>query len=100
MNVVNAIAKVRFATAKPQRISLDKSDELCTELICMEQGQSLSVKSGDCVYYVVTGEGQFTIGDDTEELSPGSVAFAGPGESHTLTASGEARLITIVVSKV
>lgn len=100
MNVVNAIAKVRFATAKPQRISLDKTAELSTELVCMEPGQRLKVSSGGYVYYVVTGSGELTSGDKTEELSPGCAASAGPGESHTLVASGEARLICIAVSKV
>ena len=100
MIVVNAIAKVRFATAKPQRISLDKTDELCTELICMEPGQTLSVKSGSCVYYVVTGGGEFTSGDNTQELTPGCIASVGVGESHTLSASGETRLVCTVVTKV
>ncbi len=99
MNVVNAIAKVRFASAKPQRVSLDKSDELCTELICLEAGQELKVKSGDCVYYIVTGNGELTFGDKTEDLSPGCAASLGPKESHTIATSGETRLICIAVSK-
>ena len=99
MNVVNAIAKVRFATARPQRVSLEKTPELCTELVCMEAGQSLKVSAGECVYYVVTGSGELTCGGTTEELSPGCAASIGPKEPHTLVASGEGRLICIAVSK-
>jgi len=99
MNVVNAIAKVRFATARPQRITLDKSAEFCTDLVCMEPGQRLKGGHGKCVYYIVTGTGELTSGDRAAELSPGSAASVGPEESHTLAASGEARLICIAVSK-
>ena len=95
MDVVNAISKVRFGTAKPQRIQLHKSDELTIELLCLEAGQKVSATSGRWAYYVVTGTAALTANGDSAQLPTGQFATVEPGEKHTLSNAIEARLVVL-----
>jgi len=95
MDIVNAISKVRFGTAKPQRIQLHKSDELMVELLCLEAGQKISVTSGQWVYYVVTGTATVTANTHSTQLPTGQLATVGPGENHAIANETEARLVVL-----
>ncbi len=98
MECVNAISKVRFGSAKPQRVQLAKNNELQSELICMEPGQQLKVSSTECAYYIIKGTASLTTADKTADLSAGQFVSVGHDERHTLTANGDDRLICISVS--
>ena len=95
MNIINAIAKVRFASAKPQRIQLQKSTGLIVDLLCMEAGQNISISSGQWAYYVVTGTAALTGGGQTTELSAGQLGLAEADEKHTIANAGEGRLVVL-----
>ena len=97
MDIVNAIAKVRFSPARPQRIHLHKGETLVLELLCMEAGQKLAIHSGERAYYVVTGQAELTSGGQTTELPTGQLAGAGPEEAHTIANAGEGRLVVLAV---
>jgi len=97
MEVINAIAKVRFSSARPQRVQLRKADGLTVELVCMEPGQKLQVKEGQWSYYVVTGTAVVTCRGNQTEVPTGQVAVGEAGEAHSLDAAGERRLVCLAV---
>jgi mannose-6-phosphate isomerase-like protein (cupin superfamily) len=98
MNLVNAIAKVRFGSAKPQRIQLHKSEAMLAEILCMEPGQQLNVTAGEWTYYVVTGGATLTTDGKDSNLSTGQFAAVGPKEPHTLANAAEQRLVCLAVT--
>jgi len=99
MKTINAIAKVRFASARPQRVQLSQDAELTVELVCMEAGQAMEVRGGHWNYYVIAGSGQIA-GDGTgEPLVAGQLTVLDAGERHVLTNTGEARLILLAAGR-
>jgi quercetin dioxygenase-like cupin family protein len=98
MDTVNAIAKVRFASAKPQRVQLRKNDEgPGIEMLCLEPDQEVSVRNGQWAYYVITGSATLEVGDQQSPLATGHVAVSAPGEKHKLVNASETRLICLAV---
>jgi len=99
MDVVNAIAKARFATARPQRVQLSRAKGLKSDLLCMEPGQELSGGSGERLYYVIAGTAAVG-GADKPTLAPaGQMVVVADGEPHTIACSGEQRLVCLVVDR-
>jgi quercetin dioxygenase-like cupin family protein len=99
MDVVNAIAKVRFGSAKPQRVQLRKGPRGPIDLLCMEPGQRLKAEGGRWAYYVVTGTARVEAGGAATDLSAGQLALTEAGEGHTLCAAGEQRLICLAIGE-
>ncbi|HUT61099.1 MAG TPA: hypothetical protein VNA25_24900 [Phycisphaerae bacterium] len=97
MESVNAIAKVRFGSAKPQRVQLRKDAHASIELLCMEPGQKHKVASGRWAYYIVTGAASFAGKDSQADLATGQLAVTEPGETHTICTAGEHRLVCLAV---
>jgi len=97
MDVINAIAKVRFASARPQRVHLVRGATCVVELICMEAGQAIQGIRGQWVYYVVMGSAAVRSGDETGELSAGQVAATDGAQPHGLSNAGEGRLVCLAV---
>ena len=99
MNLVNAIAKVRFSSAKPQRVQLHKGETLQAELVCMEAGQQLKVSRGAWTYYVVMGSATLTVNGESSEVPTGQLAALDPAEPHVLSNRTERRLICLAIAK-
>ncbi|HET6429553.1 MAG TPA: hypothetical protein VFJ30_14145 [Phycisphaerae bacterium] len=97
MDIINAIAKVRFNSARPQRVQLARCDEYVCDLLCLEPGQELSA-TGECAYYVVTGSGKARVKGESQDIALGHFVQCGEGESHTILNSSEQRLICLSVS--
>jgi hypothetical protein len=97
MDTLNAISKVRFSSARPQRVQLQKLSGVVCDLLCMEGGQELSM-SGRCAYYVIAGQGVIKAGRLSEELSLGGFATTDADEHHTLQNNTEQRLICLAIS--
>ena len=97
MDLINAIAKVRFSSAKPQRVQLHKSKALLVELLCMEPGQQLSMDAGEWTYYVVTGTASVTHEGETSDVPTGHFAAIAPVES-TGAKGDSSRLETSVLA--
>ncbi len=97
MDVINAIAKVRFSSARPQRVQLYKNAAFSCDLLCLEPGQEYT-DTGRCAYYVIAGNGELRAGKDTKPLSIGNLANCAPDESHVIINSSEQRLICLAVS--
>lgn len=99
MDFVNAIAKVRFGTAKPQHVQLHKSDSMLVELLCMESNQDTTIRSGEWVYYVIAGQATLTADGKSTELPTGQLAAIGADEVHTLANTAESRLVVLATGK-
>jgi len=97
MDIINAIAKVRFNSARPQRVQLAKCDGTDCDLLCLEPGQELSAK-GPSAYYIITGSGQVKLKSESRDLAMGHFLHCADGESHTLINSSEQRLICLSIS--
>jgi mannose-6-phosphate isomerase-like protein (cupin superfamily) len=97
MDVVNAISKARFSSARPQRVQLSSDGHLTSQLVCMEPGQTLNVEKGQWSYYVVTGEVTISAGDESTPLPTAQLATTEPGETHKLTTPGERRAVVLAV---
>jgi hypothetical protein len=97
MESFNAISKVRFSSARPQRVQLQKLNGVVCDLLCMEPKQELSM-SGRCAYYVVAGQGVIRSGKLSQDLSLGSLACTENDEHHTLLNNSEQRLICLAIS--
>ena len=98
MEIINAIAKARFASSQPQRVHLGTDAQLESALICMEPGQELVVGSARWVYYVVKGQARVCTSEGEADLVPGAFAGFAPGQKHTITNTGEQRLICFAVA--
>ena len=98
MDVINAIAKVRFSSARAQRVQLHKCPQFTCELVCLEPQQEMSAV-GRCAYYVVAGNGNLKAGKHAGALKMGNLAALDDDESHTLVNSSEQRLILLAISK-
>lgn len=96
MDIVNAIAKVRFNSAHPKRVQLHKLPSFVCDLLCLEPGQELS-GAGPCAYYVVVGSGALKA-SATQELSMGQLITCENGEKHTVANTSEQRLICLAMS--
>ncbi len=97
MDVINAIAKIRFSSAKAQRVQLHRCVGFASDLLCLEPGQDFS-SAGRCSYYIIAGSGVLQAGKNKKDVNPGNFATCEEDESHTLVNSSEQRLICLVVS--
>ena len=99
VNVVNAISKVRFASAKPQRVLLSKGHGLVAALLCLEAGQETVGEKGRWSYYVMAGVAEIKADAKAATLSAGQLAAADPGERIAISNTGEGRLIVLAVGR-
>ncbi|MDY7011951.1 MAG: hypothetical protein SVV80_14565 [Planctomycetota bacterium] len=97
MDVINAIAKIRFSSAKAQRVHLHHGGGLACDLLCLEPGQEFS-STGQCSYYLIAGAGVIKAGKTIKGVNMGNFATCEEDESHTLVNSSEQRLICMVIS--
>ena len=97
MDIINAIAKVRFNSARPQRVQLAKCSGYICDLLCIEPGQELTA-GGECTYYIVAGNGDAKVGSEAKAVAMGNFIHCPEGESHTLINSSEQRLICLCMS--
>ena len=70
------------------------------DLYCLRPGQAQKVHAhdgSDKVYYVVSGQGRFTVGDETAEYGPGTAVMARTGVPHGVSNAGTEDLVALVV---
>jgi len=95
MDMVNAIAKARFSSARAQRVPLHKTQAMHTDLLCLEAGQTLDVPDeGAWTYYVISGT--VAIGQQQSASLPQghSLCIQGP---HNIRNVAPGRLILLAV---
>ena len=79
--------------------TLCRSDALMLGLNCLEPGQVQAAHAhdgADKFYFVVEGEGRFTVGGETREAGEGVVVWAPAGVSHGVENMGGRRLVLLV----
>lgn len=85
--------------AKFYKSTLFRSDAILLGLNCLEPGQSQKPHDHadqDKFYFVVEGNGTFTLGDDQVQAGPGEVVWAPAGLIHGVTNPGDQRLTLLV----
>jgi len=98
MTPTNAIAKVRFSSAKPQRVHLAESGRLASELLCLESGQQMKIADPDTILYVILGAAAIEADDQNTSVQTGYLVA--PGAKFTLTNAGEQRLVCLACKAV
>jgi len=97
MDAVNAIGKVRFASAKPQTVHLHKGRRIAVDLLCMEPGQKLAIPAAERLYYVVTGAANISSSTKATAVPAGQLAATGADEPHGVANAGTQRLVCLVI---
>ncbi|MFP4140901.1 MAG: hypothetical protein ACOCWV_05930 [Planctomycetota bacterium] len=97
MDIINAISKARFSSAKAQCVQLSRDGQLTSQLVCMEPGQTLTVEKGQWSYYVVTGEVEVSAGGESTRLPTSQLATTAPDETHKLSTPGERRAVVLAI---
>ncbi len=99
MDVKKITHEIQFSSQKMQKLNLFESSRMFCDLYCLEPGQKQKVHShagNDKIYFVVQGEGHFTVGQDTRRLESGEITVAFSGEPHGLENSSQTRLTCLV----
>ena len=79
--------------------TLFESQRLLLGLNCFEPGQADRVHTHgeqDKFYFVLEGEGEFTVGDETVSAGPGHTVIAPAGVTHGVTNAGNQRLVILM----
>lgn len=99
MDTKNLRDVANFSDEKMQKNSFFDSERLFYDAYCLKPGQSQRVHThddSDKVYFLVSGTGTFTIGDETRELSDGDAVIARAGEKHGVANDSDSDLTLLV----
>lgn len=99
MSFIDTESVRRFDPAKMQKVNLFETPQMFCDIYCLEPGQSqkLHAHAGATkFYYVVEGEAEVTIGESTQTLGPGELAWSAPDESHGVENKSGRSLILLV----
>jgi len=99
MEVRTITEAVQFSSEKMQKVNLFESPRMFCDIYGLEPGQKQKIHShegNDKIYYVVEGEGSFTIGQETRILRVGEITCAFSDELHGVENTSNKRLICLV----
>ena len=100
MAKISVKEQVRFSPEKMARVTLAATRRLQLDLYCVAPGQSQKAHTHadlDKVYYVIEGNGRFTLGGQEEKLGPGETLLAPSGIEHGLVNDGPDPLVVLVI---
>ena len=89
----------RFAAEKMQKVNLFETPQMFCDVYCLEPGQEQKLHAhpgATKFYFVVAGEGEFTIGEETRTLRAGELAWSAPDEAHGVVNRSQERLALLV----
>ncbi|MBZ5535453.1 MAG: cupin domain-containing protein [Acidobacteriia bacterium] len=92
-------AHIRFSQEKPSKTTLFRTPGLLLGINCLEPGQSQPTHQHaeqDKFYFVVEGEGEFTVGKETQKAKMGTTVWAPAGVSHGVSNAGPDRLVLLM----
>lgn len=84
---------------KPFKADLFRGDQLFLGLNCLEPGQGQPVhahEDQDKFYFVLEGEGLFTVGDESRSCGPGHAVCAAAGVDHGVINESGGRLVFLM----
>lgn len=99
MGIVDSTRQRRFSPEKMQKLNLFETGQMFCDVYCLGPGQAQHVHThagATKFYYVIEGEGRFTVGDRSEVLGPGAVAWSEPGEPHGVANESGGALVLLV----
>lgn len=99
MPFVNVRDRIAFRPDKMNKVSLFDVPELFLDVYCLEPGQEQKPHAhADAakIYYVLEGEGTFTLGAEERRLGAGNAVLAPAGEDHGVRNDSGARLVLLV----
>jgi mannose-6-phosphate isomerase-like protein (cupin superfamily) len=91
---------IAFNPDKMSKNVIFESTHMFYDLYCLKPGQAQKVhvhQGSDKVYFVVAGEGVFTVGDVEARHSAGVAVMARSGEAHGIRNDGPQDLVALVV---
>ena len=89
----------RFSADRFQKVNLFETDRMFCDTYCFEPGQEQAAhkhQGADKIYYVLEGEGFFTVGDHQRVAKQGMLIVAPGGVPHGVTNNGRERLSLLV----
>ncbi|MDB5095815.1 MAG: Cupin domain [Cyanobacteria bacterium RYN_339] len=89
-----------FNPDKMAKNPLFESPHMFFDVYCLKPGQAQKVHvhyGSDKVYYVLSGSGHFTIGDQEATYGPGTAVMARSGQPHGIRNDGPDDLMALVV---
>ncbi len=89
----------RFSSEKMQKVNLFETPQMFCDIYCLEPGQEQKIHAhagATKFYYVIEGEGLFTIGAETRRLAAGGLAWSAPDEPHGVRNGSTGRLVLLV----
>src|ERR671914_423608 len=90
---------ISFSEEKMKKNSLFDSPHLFYDAYCLLPGQAQKIhahEGSDKVYYVLSGTGHFTVGDEEEDLGTGHAVIARAGAPHGVRNEAEKNLVLLV----
>ena len=100
MIVRNAAGRAVFSDLKMGKAELLSGTQLYCGLNSFLPGQDHALHSHtgqDKLYLVLEGEGEVTVGNDTERVSAGDVVLAKEGVAHAVDNTGSGNLVLLTV---
>ena len=100
MPINNVNSASHFSSDKMQKNSLFMSNHLFCDVYCLEPGQEQHVHThsgSDKIYYVLAGNGTFTLGDNISEQKPGDIVYAPANVAHGVANKSGDRLRCLVL---
>ena len=88
-----------FSEEKMKKNALFDSPYFFYDLYCLLPGQAQKVhahESSDKIYYVLSGTGRFTVGDEEQDLPEGHAVIARAGEPHGVSNETGENLVLLV----
>ena len=99
MNVINVRERIAFKSEKLSKISLFDTDKFFCDIYCLRPGQNQKVHAhdeSDKVYFVLEGNGKFTVGSEERQLGLDEVTIAPAGEPHGVVNDSDQNLVVLV----
>ena len=90
---------VKFDGAKMAKLALATTARAQLDLYCVAPGQYQKPHTHadqDKFYFVVEGQGDFTVGPEARQAGPGVTVWAPAGAPHGVANHGSARLVLLV----
>jgi quercetin dioxygenase-like cupin family protein len=99
MELAAIAALKRFSGEKMQKINLFETPRMFCDIYCLEPGQAQKPHAhagADKIYFVLEGEGEFTVGEERRCLGPGHAVLAPAEIDHGVHNSSEGQLTLLV----
>lgn len=88
-----------FSEDSFEKVNLFETERFFADVYCFEEGQVQELHGhddSDKVYYVLEGEGEFTVGDESMTLEEGESVLAEAGKQHGVEAKEHTRVLVFM----